>query len=294
MYNKNKLSYLFIIVFLLLSNFTFCQESFNPLISYSFADYYNGKYHRGVYFEEINRKLLTNENLKLNYYNKNYDYKEYKFFNDYFYSLVGDYTRLKYNFMFFKLDDKYVDNKLLPHGSNIFSSIENNEEFLKQSFFISTYESNFKYYVNPLSNITIQDTIRPVIEDVYFIDFNNKKVSLFNNHSIIRGGRLFITTYDRYNGRDSKITPYNIQLYIDGKQIYEIVFDKLYVINDEFFLSDYKIPIEILYSNNQRHDYFIKEHSFLPGLTGIKIIVSDINGNSHSFTKTVRILVANK
>jgi hypothetical protein len=145
--------------------------------------------------------------------------------------------------------------------------------------------------VNPFLSLDFVDTVKPRIIDVEFHSESGKVTSLLERHNVQveRKGRLYIDTRDSINASPFSITPWSIEVYLDGDLRVSMTFDYLSRQQDKFLLSDTGKSFETLYSDGRDFYYYISNLVLLPGLTGLKIIVSDYQGNKTVFKRNLRI-----
>lgn len=144
--------------------------------------------------------------------------------------------------------------------------------------------------LNPAAYFDVPDTKKPVINDLFFIDIHNREISLFQTKKVIRGGKLFIKCSDYVNDNSSVLTPYKIDVFINGEEFCSLSFESMDKKNKTFYLSDSEKDFFALYQINSPNVFFLKEQYFLPGLLGIKVVVKDFAGNSSYYTTSFRVL----
>jgi len=148
--------------------------------------------------------------------------------------------------------------------------------------------------INPLELMEVDDTLKPRIMDVYFIDANDNKISLYEgNSSIKRGGKLFVKCMDKIDGSIYSLIPNRIDLIIDGKEKASLNFNKL-VKQKGRFLTDDGRGFEDIYLNDKADDFFIMDFSSLPGIIGFKLLVEDHGGNRTEYRRALKILLPDK
>ena len=116
-------------------------------------------------------------------------------------------------------------------------------------------------------------------------------VSLFKSRQIIRGGRLFIKTYDRMNTTHFRMIPYTINVFINGETFFTLTFSGLDKINNDLFVSKTGKNFYNVYSTGNDSIIYLKEKYFLPGLYGIKVEVIDFAGNIATINTSFRVIL---
>lgn len=144
--------------------------------------------------------------------------------------------------------------------------------------------------LNPAAYFDVPDTKRPVINDLFFIDIHNREISLFQTKKVIRGGKLFIKCSDYVNDNSSALTPYQIDVFINGEEFCSLGFESMDKKNKTYYLSGSEKDFLALYQVNSPNVFFLKEQYFLPGLLGMKVVVRDFAGNSSHYTTSFRVL----
>jgi hypothetical protein len=176
----------------------------------------------------------------------------------------------------FAKDEKILD---LSNPNNIYLKVE---------------DTISKKMINPLSVINIEDNKNPFIDDVYFITKDNDYISFVKSYSntVKRGGRVYIKCFDRINKSVYNVTPYKIKLFIDGKELSNLIFDSLDKSNNEFLLHQKKFSD--IYNDNTPFNYFLAEYNGLPGVVGLIIEIEDIKGNKTVYKRPMNITFSEK
>lgn len=147
-----------------------------------------------------------------------------------------------------------------------------------------------KRILNPLSFLKTSDKLSPVINDAFFKTGEGEIISFFKNSKLKRGGKLYISAFDRINNISSIMTPYMFKVIIGGKETSIIKFDYLRKSDNNLFLSDTDFKYEDIYSGGVENEYFLMDFNSLPGLVGFHIITEDFYGNKAEIRKAFRVL----
>ncbi len=183
-------------------------------------------------------------------------------------------------------------SRLSYKQGEVIGSIGNTGRSTGPHLHIEIYDLKNSQLINPLSIINFADTSNPVINDVYFIKDNNERVSLIGGGGTVEnGGKLFISCYDRIQNSQYQLTPYSIFFSIDGEEKGGVRLDRLIPQGSSYSIAGANISFDRLYRNGANFDYYIGEFYSLPLTRGLKIVVSDYNGNIIEFKRPLRFTV---
>ncbi len=252
----------------------------NSAITSSFGDTRGDHFHTGVDFAADGENVFVLEDSRVLFFNKDRrGFIKYGLGN--FVVVQGLSNKYRYTYAH-NAAHSLNNDKLIYKKGEIIAVSGNTGHSTGSHLHFEIEDIENKTIVNPLKILKIEDRKSPVISDVFFVNQNNQPVSLYKNIRINRGGKLFIKTYDLIDDNPGFLTPYSIKVFIDGEQFAELYFDVMAKKNNDFVLSS-SINHSGLYGTGEDFTFFIKENYFLPGEYGIKIVVSDIAGNTKSF-----------
>lgn len=196
-------------------------------------------------------------------------------------------TNDNYRYIYSNLEKKSFDKSKIniKKGESIGNS--NKNITFSDNVYLEVVDVKNDKYINPLSIINFDDTLPPVINDIYFITENNEIVSLRNNSIIKKGGSIFIECRDYINNSRNILAPYKLQLFINGIERSYLIFNEIIKKDNEFIVCGKKI--DELYKNKKNYDYYLFDYFGLPGLVSIKVIAEDYFGNKTIFNRIIRI-----
>jgi len=259
----------------------------NLIITSTFSDFRNDHFHTGIDVSGKDQNLYTLNDCEVVFYN-NTRKKSIRYGNGNFIVLESKDHNFRYNYSHLKdyTINKYITNykkgdMIGTAGNSGYSSGDHLHfeiELLKEG-----------KLVNPLKYIPVKDTIKPTIKDIYIIN-DSEKTSLlqFKNYQIKKNSRLFIQCYDKIDNSKYEMVPYKISLFIDGEEKTTICFDYLNKINQNFYVND-DLKFEDIYANMADFDFFLTNLNLIPGVCGLKIQISDFNGNKEEFKRPIKI-----
>lgn len=287
-----KLLFIFIlfIYFSVLSgeDFSYKLDSNYKIIS-SFCDYKNDQISTGVEFNAKNEECNIIYDGEVVFFNKNRPGNiRYNKGN----LLVIENKEKKLRFNYYNLKKEFVNTKklLFKKGEEI-GLLDFNEQLKESRFYIEVVDIKNEKILNPLNFISINDSIPPLIVDIYFKTDDKQVVSLKlkGEYKVKRGGKVFIKCFDKINNSNYNIMPYSIKILIDGVEKTNFIFDNLNK-KDSFFTINKDIGFEKIYYNKEPFDFYVMDYYGLPGLIGFKVIVEDFNGNKSVFIRNLKIL----
>lgn len=260
----------------------------NFVITSTFGDSRNDHYHTGIDLAatgEDLRALSTSEAIFISGTRK----RNIFYGNGNLVILEDSKNRVRYNYSHIMDDTIDRDKRAYSRGEKV-GIIGNTGHSTGNHIHFEVEDLESKRLINPISILSYKDTMKPIIEDIYFITKNGEKISILKTKYIPRGGKLFIKCKDQIDNSPFFLAPYYIELIIDSKDIYKITFDYLTKRENSFILSDTNLDFNELYVNSRGFDFFITEYYALPGDISIKAIVKDYAGNRTVFLKPIRIL----
>jgi hypothetical protein len=279
--------YFALILYLILINYINSENlNYNNIVS-GFCDYRFNSFNNGINIQGKNHVIISPISGELIFHNITRSGSiTYGIGN--FIALQDLKSDLRYCFSHLKEDSTNTDKIYYQKGDKI--GITGNSGFEeKQVVHIDMQKIDSKEFKNPLEIIKINDTLPPIIEDVYFLN-DDKKISIadFRNFKIKKGGKLFVNCYDKINDSEGKITPYKITVIVDGNEIATLKFDSLLKLDYNYVNQDGK-SLNSIYSNNTSFDYFLTDFTSLPKVIGFKLLVEDYNGNIREFKRNLKI-----
>lgn len=146
-------------------------------------------------------------------------------------------------------------------------------------------------FVNPQQILPrVEDTERPVIGKVKLLA-GEAEYRLTRNRTIPAGYyTLYIDTYDviKIGKLYRKITPFQIYVFVDGFENFNISFSSVKEVNDKIYISgDEDLLLEKVKDENGF--YFGGEISLTSGKSLIEIVIKDIQGNESSRSIPIKI-----
>lgn len=146
-------------------------------------------------------------------------------------------------------------------------------------------DGEFEQFVNPLLSLPpLQDTIKPEIHRLFLVGKEEKEE--LKAGMVLKTGRYEIQAeiwdFSDNVGYYCPLTPYSIDLYINGELKNNLKFESLKLRDNDIVLQNSKISFNDLYKGQWLFTVGILD--FSPGDTRIEISVKDFEGN-----ETVRI-----
>ncbi|HBD92873.1 MAG: hypothetical protein A2015_03495 [Spirochaetes bacterium GWF1_31_7] len=259
----------------------------NFVITSLFGDSRTDHFHTGIDLFGINEPLKAKEDVITVFFNKSRR-SDLKYGNGNFVLLQNFDNTFRYNYSHIE-DNSYNSNVTFFNKGDIVALSGNSGKSTGYHLHLEVEDMVKKQIINPIQFFDVIDTKKPVIHDVFFVTLNNEVVSLFKTRSIVRGGKLFIKAQDFSETNNFAQVPYKISVFINGNEFYTLKFDSMDKTDNDYFISNTDKNFYNLYSTGDDYTYFIREKYFLPGLYGIKIEVSDWNGNMTVFNNSFRI-----
>ena len=286
----------FLIISIILFSVIYLWNDVNVMKSFiitsSFCEYRIDHFHTGIDIvgENENEEVMSFSDGELIFYN-NERRSGLKYGNGNFVVIEDTENEVRYNYSHLKGGSINYQNTSYKKGQII--GVQGTSGYSTGNhlhFEIEDLKTN--RLINPLKIFEINDNISPRIMDIYFITNDNEKISLVKEYNtrIKRGGKLYISCYDRINGSNFNIVPAKISLYIDGKEISKISSEYLER-KDNAFITPEKRTLNDTYSSKVDFNYYMAEYKGLPGIVGFKIVVEDFNGNQTVFSRPLRILI---
>ncbi|MBN2616793.1 MAG: hypothetical protein JXR64_00630 [Spirochaetales bacterium] len=159
------------------------------------------------------------------------------------------------------------------------------------NFIFSIYDDKRKSYINPQQILPfLQDERKPIIDSVY-LDYEDSLHKLSYNLSVPAGAStIYVNTWDvvKINNNFKKFTPFSINVFVDGLELYTSSFSSLVEIDNKIFVSGASdTPVDTIISGGE---LLYGGNIFLTkGNSIIEIVVKDIDGNEAS--KSYSVLV---
>lgn len=279
---------LFSFLFVLLFSF-FPQEILKDfIITSQFADTRGDHFHTGIDLSGSELPVFAGEDVEVLFMNKKRS-KNIQYGNGNFLLLQNVHGDLRYNYS--HLDDDSYNEQITYYKKNDFIGLTGNTGHTKEKHLhLEIEDIKNRKILNPIAYIPIEDKRKPIIQDLFFIDIHNQKLSLFQKKKIIRGGKLFIKCVDYMDNNPNPLVPYQIEVFINGNEFYTLNFSSLDKKNGNFYLTDSEKEFYGLYQTGESGVFFLREQYFLPGLMGIKVVVKDYAGNEATFVTSFRVL----
>lgn len=152
-------------------------------------------------------------------------------------------------------------------------------------------DREFDQFVNPLLILPpLRDTAKPVLEAIYLLE-NRERTELKDGATVSSGTYdLLLTVYDpsEYVRYFRPMTPYRVQVFLNGEQVAHVIFKALQPTDGRFILIE---------TENASEDTFFYDDTtirfgplqFSPGDVILEILAEDISRNS--ITEEMRIRV---
>lgn len=289
----------FLIIFSLVFIIILLSEDFknNPMlngmrVTSTFGDSRGDHFHTGIDITNNDKKAYSLMESELIFHNKkrkrgiDYGYGEFVILENTTDGLRFTYSHLK--------EDSYDASKKQYEQYEKIATIGNTGHSTGVHLHLEVEDTINDKLLNPLEIMDIKDTLKPIIMDVYFIDGDKNRISLYEGYSSIkRGGKLFIQCMDKIDGSNYPLTPYKISLIIDGKEKANLKFNNLLKQNGKFITNDGR-TFNNIYLNERDDDFFVLDFTSLPGVIGFKVLVEDQKGNRTEYKRALRILLPDK
>jgi murein DD-endopeptidase MepM/ murein hydrolase activator NlpD len=268
---------IFIIFFILSNLYSIRTPVKNCKITSIFAESRYDHFHNGIDFGGGQQNVYPVMDGEILFY---YDKSEFPFDN---YSGAGNLIVLKHknylSYYFHLKDDSIIKDRKFVSETNIIGITSDTGHSSGIHLHFTLERIKPKEILNPAEILSelIKDNQKPVIKSL-FLKTGESKIKLAKKNLIKSDseGRLILDCYDIWNYKNYKLGVYKIELYIDGKKIKEIKFDKLIFKNNEYLLNG-KYRLNDLLSED---GYILGDIKILEKETSIEIVVSDYSGNS--------------
>lgn len=158
-------------------------------------------------------------------------------------------------------------------------------------FTFSLYDEIKNEFINPQQVLPrVEDDQKPVIGDVKLVA-GGVEYKLTRNRSISAGYySLYIDTYDvmKIAKVYRKITPFQIYVFVDGFENFNVSFSSIKEINEKMYVSgDQDILLDDIKDN--KGFYYGGEIYLTTGKSLIEIVIKDIDGNESSRSIPIKI-----
>lgn len=258
----------------------------NYVITSLFGDSRTDHFHTGIDLFGIREPVKAAEDVSVVFFNKN-RLNSINYGNGSFVVLQNSSNTVRYNYSHLEEGTFLSESKYFNSG-DIVALSGNTGRSTGYHLHLEVEDLVNRRLLNPLKYFQVKDTRRPVIRDVFFVTMDNEMVSLRDTRRLVRGGKLFVSTYDLIDDVNFFQVPYSISVYINGKDFYHITFDSMDKADNDLFITGTDKNFYNLYS--EPYVFYLKEKYFLPGIYGIKVEVSDMNGNRSIFNTSFRVL----
>jgi hypothetical protein len=285
----------FILIFVLINSFLFAVDptvDINDImneykVTAAFGDSRDDHLHTGVDLAATDQEIRSVKESELIFYNKD-RIRSIPYGTGNFVILENSKDKVRFNYSHLK-DGTFNPKKIVYKKTEVIAVNGNSGHSTGNHLHVEVEDVKDNKILNPFGFLKLKDTQSPRIDDVYFVTKNDKKISLWTNNKIKRGGRLYIKCIDRINGSNYDIIPYKITVIIDGKEKHVLTFDYFKKTENSFTISNTGLKFEDIYVNKESYDFYLFEFNSLPDLIGMKIIVEDFAGNKSEFKKAIEI-----
>ncbi len=279
----------FVALLILVTMVAFPQEVMDDFVVTSmFGDNRGDHYHSGIDLAGTDKPVFSIDDAEVIFMNKNRS-GSVKYGSGNFVMLENKESKIRYNYS--HLADSSYDENIKSYSMGEFLGLSGNSgHSTGKHLHFEVEDTKTHKVLNPLSMVRVKDTRRPVIRDVFFIDINKQKVSLFKTRRIVRGGKLFISAFDYVDGNSIELTPYSIEVFINGDEFSAITLDSLSKRNEGYYVGNTQKDFQSLYETGEENLFFLREQYFLPGLFSIKVVVRDFAGNASTLVVAFRVL----
>lgn len=159
------------------------------------------------------------------------------------------------------------------------------------SFTFSLYDEIKSEFINPQQVLPrIEDDQKPVIGSIK-LSTDKIEYNLTRNRTISAGYySLYIDTYDvmKIDGVYRKVTPFQIYVFVDGFENFNISFSSIKEVNEKIYVSgDQDVLID--YVKDDKGFYYGGEIYLTTGKSLIEIVIKDIHGNESSKSIPIKI-----
>jgi hypothetical protein len=284
-----------IIVFILLCNsiiFIFSDNTADPVkdhsITAAFGDYRWDHFHTGVDMINSEKKVRSFTDGEVIFSNMNRP-RSINYGNGNFVLLENSSVKKRYSYSHMRSGSVDGNIKIYKKG-DIIGDVGDSGHSIGEHIHFEIEDMRDKILLNPLNELNVNDTLKPRIMDIYFVNESGEKISIMNNYRIVKGGRLFIKCSDSMNGSPYSFSPYKITVIIDGTERYSSVFDRLQMVNGDFYLRN-NMSFKDIYANGEEFDYYLFDFTSLPRVIGFKAVVEDKKGNKTEYKRPLKIIM---